>query len=144
MFDDIVERVAEFTCSPICLITLVDRHRQWFKAKKGLDITQTPIAASFCAHTIKSNRAFEVRNALLDRRFAENPFVLGSAHIRYYAGLPLRTPSGDRIGALCVLDHRPRSPLSQNHVRFMRNMSRMIVKAFEQRRDTAVKQQAAA
>src|SRR5581483_7792813 len=108
-FDAFV-RVAAAVCgTPISLISLVDLDRVWFKANLGLEgITEIPRDDAFCAHTIQGGTLFEVRDALADPRFAENPFVAGEPHLRFYAGIPLITAEGDALGTICVVDRKPR------------------------------------
>jgi GAF domain-containing protein len=81
-------KIASMACSvPISLITLVDSDRQWFKANIGLPgVTETPRDISFCAHAILNDAIFEVSNAAEDLRFSDNPLVVSTPDIRFYAG----------------------------------------------------------
>ena len=108
-FDRLARFVAEQLDVPIALLTLVDGQRQWFKARVGLDATETPRDISFCGHAIMKNDVFIVEDASRDPRFSDNPLVTGEPHIRFYAGAPLSAPGGHRIGTLCVIDTVPRT-----------------------------------
>lgn len=108
-FDRLARFVAEQLDVPIALLTLVDGQRQWFKARVGLDATETPRDISFCGHSIMKNDLFIVEDASRDPRFSDNPLVTGEPHIRFYAGAPLSAPGGHRIGTLCVIDTVPRT-----------------------------------
>jgi hypothetical protein len=107
-FDALVDLAAYICGCPISTITLVDKDRQWFKAQKGLDISETARKDSFCAHAILSDTIFEVQDASKDERFHDNPFVTGEHGIRFYAGCPILSPGGHKIGTICVIDHTPR------------------------------------
>lgn len=109
VFDDIA-RIASTVCGcPIALVTLVDADRQWFKASVGMELGETSRDVAFCAHAILDDEIFVVHDATKDRRFHDNPLVLGAPEIRFYAGAPLRLPSGDRVGTLCIIDSVPRA-----------------------------------
>jgi signal transduction histidine kinase len=106
---DALCRLAATICgTPMALISLVDRDRQWFKASVGLGVRETGRDVAFCAHAINQGGLLEVPDAAEDRRFADNPLVLGEPKIRYYAGQPLVTPEGLSIGTLCTIDQVPR------------------------------------
>lgn len=107
--DKIVEFAAAEFNVPICLISLVDSERQWFKAKIGLDACETPRDISFCAHALHGEQTLLVPDALLDARFHDNPLVTGPPHIRFYAGAPLACKDGLVIGTLCLIDTVPRT-----------------------------------
>jgi GAF domain-containing protein len=108
VFDDITAVIAGICDTPIALLTFIDGNRQWIKANFGLPLRQTTRNASICAHAICRDELFVVPDTLRDARFADNPFVIGEPHIRFYAGMPLITPEGHALGALCVIDHSPR------------------------------------
>jgi signal transduction histidine kinase/DNA-binding response OmpR family regulator/HPt (histidine-containing phosphotransfer) domain-containing protein len=112
-FDHIADHGRRTFKVPICLVTLVDANRQWFKACYGLDVNQTGRDAAFCAHAIMPGapEIFEVTDAAADERFANNPLVTGAPFIRYYAGAPL-IMEGRKLGTLCVIDVVPRAPLT--------------------------------
>ncbi|MGP4845055.1 PAS domain S-box protein [Marinobacter sp. 1Y8] len=106
-FDRLTRLARSIVGSRICLISLVDHDRQWFKSRQGLDAEQTPREISFCGHAILSDDILEVPNASQDERFADNPLVTGDPNIRFYAGAPLHGDDGFRIGTLCVIDDKP-------------------------------------
>lgn len=129
-FDDIA-KLAGFICrTPIAVLTLIDRDRQWFKARLGLDATETPRDDAFCAHTILSNDVMVVEDATKDVRFQDNPFVTGDAHIRFYAGAPLITQDNFKLGSLCVIDREPRK-LSAEEKTALEALSRLVMKGLE-------------
>ncbi|MCC8409857.1 GAF domain-containing sensor histidine kinase [Mucilaginibacter sp. UR6-1] len=107
-FDDIVRLASDLCNMPISLISLVDANRQWFKARVGLDATETSRDISFCSHAILQDNIFEIPDARQDDRFFDNPLVTHDPSIRYYAGVPLVTSTGSRLGTLCVIDRVPR------------------------------------
>ena len=107
------DRITRLACrafnAPIALVSLVDRDRQWFKSKQGIDISETGRHLSFCGHAILADGSMLVPDALRDERFRDNPLVLDGPKIRFYAGHPIHGPDGSRIGTLCVSDHQPRN-----------------------------------
>jgi serine/threonine-protein kinase len=104
-FDDIAQIAARLCGTPLALVTFIDESRQWFKAKVGIAIAETPRKISFCAHALEATQTFVVRDATLDPRFADNPFVTGEPRVRFYAGVPIRVDHGSAVGTLCVLDY---------------------------------------
>ena len=108
-YDAIVRFAAEQFDMPIALVTLVDQSRQWFKARVGLEACETGREVSFCGHAIVQSEIFVIPDARQDPRFADNPIVTGEPHVIFYAGAPLREPSGHTIGTLCLIDHQPRT-----------------------------------
>jgi len=106
-YDDIT-KIAATTCNvPISLMTLVDKDKQWFKSKIGLQISETRRDWSFCTHAIKENSPLIIHDAFQDERFINNPLVTGDPKIRFYAGFPLRNSDGNKLGTLCVIDRKP-------------------------------------
>lgn len=108
-FDRITRLVRQAFSMPIVLVSLIDRDRQWFKSRQGLDALETPRDVSFCGHAILDNAPFIVSNTLEDERFADNPLVTGAPYIRFYASAPIHTSKGYPIGTLCMIDTKPRS-----------------------------------
>ncbi|MFC4932574.1 GAF domain-containing protein [Massilia sp. GCM10023247] len=108
VFDRLTWLAAEVTGCPIALLTLVTAQRQWFKSRVGIALAESPRQDAFCSATIAQDGALMVPDARLDRRFQHSALVVGAPHVRFYAGFPLATRSGQRIGALCVMDLEPR------------------------------------
>lgn len=132
-FDRITDIAARVFQAPIALISLVDLNRQWFKARHGLDATETPRAVSFCSHAITQPDVFIVLNAAQDPRFANNPLVTGELSIRFYAGAPLTTSEGHRLGTLCVIDQLPRPGVSRDEREILRGLAATVVELLELR-----------
>lgn len=132
-FDEIVRVVSALCGTPISVINLIDRDRQWFKAEVGLGVRETPLPASICAHALLQPDLFIVPDTTRDVRFADNPLVTGTPHLRFYAGALLETPDGLPLGTICVLDYEPRE-LDENQKALLRLMARQIMKLFELRR----------
>lgn len=108
-YDDIVCLASALCGAPIALVSLIDRDRQWLKARVGFELAETPRSAAFCDHVIRNpDQLMEVPDATRDPRFQANPFVTGPDQVRFYAGMPLVTPSGAAVGTVCVLDREPR------------------------------------
>ena len=107
-FDELTALAAQICNMPVALISLVDHNRQWFKAKVGLDVSETSRDVAFCAYSILTpDQIMEIPDALLDKRFSENPLVTETPKFRFYAGIPLVASNGHALGTLCVLDYKP-------------------------------------
>ena len=132
-FDDLTTLAGQIVGVPIALISLVDRDRQWFKSKVGLDIDQTSRSVSFCAHAILGDTIFEVEDATKDTRFSGNPLVTGHPGIRFYAGMPLTSPEGANVGTLCTIDRVPRK-LDEGQRRGLKIIARQVMAQIELRR----------
>ena len=131
-YDDIAALAAQLCGTPIALVSLVDSDRQWFKSRVGLQVCETDRSSSFCALAMHGDEVMQVPDAHLDPRFADNPLVTGAPHIRFYAGAPLVTPGGQRLGSLCVIDREPRL-LTPGECRSLRTLARHVVTQLELR-----------
>jgi len=133
-FDDLTRLAARACDAPIAFVSLIDRERQWFKAKFGLDTGETSRDQSFCSHAILDpNHVFEVPDARVDSRFADKQWVRSGPQIRFYAGAPLVDRAGYPLGALGVLDRVPRA-LSPDQREALEILSRQVVALLELRR----------
>ena len=128
-YDDLAQ-LAAFVCEvPIALITLLDEDRQWFKARIGLTLRETPRSVSFCGHAIHNDGLFIVQDTHKDERFRQSPVVTGDPHIRFYAGMPVSDPDGLPVGTICVLDRNPRTLSPQQEVT-LRVLARQVEAQF--------------
>lgn len=127
VFDKIVAMTSAYFNVPITLISIVEEHRQWFRARVGLEATQTPREVSFCAYTTLDNLMLEVLDATLDPRFKDNALVTGAPHICYYAGAPLITADGFTLGTLCIIDRVPRAPMSERDAAMLKNFAELVM-----------------
>jgi PAS domain S-box-containing protein len=142
-YDEIV-KLAAFICgTPIALISFVDEHRQWFKARVGLDATETPKGISFCGHVVEQGAMLVIGDPLLDERFVDNPLVVGEPKIRFYAGAPLLTVDGFTLGSLCVIDHQPRQ-LGGEQLEMLDALSRVVIRQLDTARIQVARLQAEA
>jgi len=133
-FDNIVELASYICDTPISLISLVDEKRQWFKAKVGIQVSQTSREIAFCHHAIMQENLFEIEDAKNDDRFKNNPLVTSQPNIRFYAGRPLITKNGYALGTLCVIDTKPKK-LSSNQKKALENLSKQVILNIEARKN---------
>ena len=130
---DLITRLVALTLQvPIALVSLVDKDRQWFKSRVGVDMDETSREFSFCAHAILQPTPFIVEDACSDARFQDNPLVTGAPHIRFYAGVPVVTSAGHAIGTLCAIDSRPRT-LTQSQIDTLVSLASLVSKEIQQR-----------
>ncbi len=142
-YNDITEVVAYIAKVPIVLVSLIDEARQWFKAKLGIDVCETPRDMAFCAHAILTpHQPLIVPDATKDERFANNPLVTGEPNIRFYLGVPLVTPEGAALGTLCAIDRVPRE-LDAEQIKSIKALAHMAMSQLELRRQASCLRQAA-
>lgn len=138
-FEEIVELVKDVLHVPMCAVSLVDAHRQWFKARRGLGVSETPRDVSFCTHTIASPGPLLIRDATADARFSNNLLVVGEPHIRSYAGVPLTTSDGYNLGSLCIIDTITRE-FDPREVKILSKFAKLVIDELELRRMVSIDQ----
>jgi len=131
-FDELTQVAAAVFAVPIVVVSLVDGARIWFKSQLGLDASEMPRAGTFCDAALESPDGLEVRDATLDSRFSSHPMVTGAPYVRFYAGCPLTTPDGHRIGMLAIVDTVPRS-LTPDEWSTLARLARCVMRQFETR-----------
>lgn len=124
-FDCVTRMARRLFGVPIALVSLVDENRQWFKSCFGLDVSETDRRISFCGHAILNKGALVIEDASQDERFADNPLVTGDPYIRFYAGQPLHSLSGQAMGTLCIIDQEPRS-FGQEDLAMLSDLAGMV------------------
>lgn len=132
-FEEVVQLASRFFRAPTVLVTLVDEARQWFKARKGLSMPETPREWSFCAHAVAANAPLIVNDARADPRFASNPLVTGDPNIRFYCGVPIRSSQGAPLGTLCLIDKEVRQ-MSPEALASLGDLARLVEEALELRK----------
>jgi PAS domain S-box-containing protein len=133
----IVELAARLLGAPTAFVSFVDRDRQIFNAKVGLDLCETARDIAFCNRTIAQDTLLVVRDATRDPRFCDNPLVSGPPFIRFYAGAPLRTRAGHAIGTLCLLGPEPRDAFTDQDRQILADLARLVIDRLELRRAEA-------
>lgn len=151
IFDTLTDLAVRTFGVSAAAISLVDKDRQWFKACVGLPVRETPRDIAFCDHTIRNDEALVVLDAAADPRFAHNPLVTGDPGIRFYAGAPLTTPEGFRVGTFCLIDVAPRAEFPPEQIEQLRRIADAVmqglvmrVQALDSARKTAEAEQKAA
>jgi excisionase family DNA binding protein len=132
VFERLAWLASQVTGCPIGLITLLTSQRQCFMARTGIERTETPREMAFCSHAILQEEPLVVEDATRDARFADNAFVTGEAHIRFYAGIPLTDAAGHAFGTLCVLDREPRR-LREREMRALKELAAIAVEEVRRR-----------
>jgi len=132
-FDRITRLASLILKTPIAVVSLVDKNRQWFKSHHGIDATETPREVAFCAHAILKNEVLLVPDATKDQRFFANPLVTGAPEIRFYAGAPLRTPDGLNIGTLCAIDMEANNEFGDEQRAILSDLAAMVIDELELR-----------
>ncbi|HTO83004.1 MAG TPA: PAS domain S-box protein [Methylomirabilota bacterium] len=141
-FDDVAELARTLFGAPIAVISLVDAARQWSKSSLGLAGREMLRDHAICAHAILADDVLVVGDARADARFRDLPSVAGAPHVRFYAGAPLRTADGLRLGALCVMDAKPRADLPAAQIAALVRLAGIVMRELEARMAAAATRQA--
>jgi PAS domain S-box-containing protein len=136
-FDTFTRAACRLFGTPASMISFVDADRQWFKSRRGFADAETPRDIAFCAIAIQSDRLCLAADTRQDPRFADNPLVAADPPIRFYAGAPLITPEGHRLGTLCVLDHVPHDDFTPEDGALLTSLAAQVMTELELRRRTA-------
>lgn len=131
---ELIELTARLFDVPIVLVSVITRDQQLVKASTGVDVCELDRRSSFCAHALSGDDIMIVPDTALDIRFATNPFVVHAPYVRFYAGVPLRSPTGQSIGTLCVIDTAPRRTLTDREQANLRSLAGLVLDKLEQRR----------
>ncbi len=135
-FDELTALAAHVCGTPIAAVSLTAEHRQWFKARIGVDMCETGRDVAFCEHPVRSGQLFVVPDATLDPLFADNPMVTGEPYVRFYAGAPLITDDGHVLGTLCVIDVVPRE-LTEVQLTLLTSLAHQTMTQLEHRAQAA-------
>ena len=130
-FDRITSQAAEIFGVPICLVSLVDENRNWFKSRHGLEIQEIQREQSFCAYAILSDDVMVVPDARADPRFADTTLVTGAPGIRFYGGAPLRTRDGFNLGTLCICNTVAQGALTADREAILKGLAALVVDELE-------------
>lgn len=136
-FDQLAHLAGTICNAPVALVSLVEENRQWFKARRGLDISETPISQSVCARVMHEPGPVQIPDLREDARSSCNTLVTAGPQFRFYAGAPLRTAQGITLGMLCVLDYVPRV-LDETQLRALEVLAQQVVTQMEARRIAAL------
>ena len=144
-YNDLIELAAHVCDCPVALVSFVDTNRQWFKAKLNLQEKEKSRETSFCGHVIMTDEVMVVKDAAKDKRFADNPDVAGGLNIQFYAGAPIISEAGNKLGTVCVIDNTPKKEFGEKEQKALKIISAQVSKLLELRmKNKIVKQQSEA
>jgi K+-sensing histidine kinase KdpD len=137
-YDNLTAIAAEICSTKISLISLIDNNRQWFKSRHGLNALETPRKYAFCAHAINDPDHMLIvkdasKDASKDKRFHDNPLVIGGPKVIFYAGVPLMSDNGNPLGTLCVIDDKPKE-LSEGEKKSLNALAKQVVNVLNLRK----------
>ena len=135
-FDSITRLAANLFSVPIALISIVASDRVWFKSRVGVPEHETSRDDSFSAWTILSDNVLTIADATVEARFQDTKTLISSKKFRFYSGAPLITPDGFAIGALAIIDRKPRPNFTSAEARHLQDLGRLIVDQLELRLKT--------
>ena len=131
-FDRIARLARQLLRVPTATLTFIDGHRLWFKARLGLEQAEIPRSGAFCSSTIAQDDPLVIPDTLADPRFADSPFVRNDPRLRFYAGVPLRSPDGQNIGTLCAMDTQPHE-IGTDQVEALVDLAQIVMNELELR-----------
>ena len=132
--DRLVELAARMYGTPVAALSLVGKERLFFKSRYGMEATGIGRGGSFCSYAIESDGLFLVTDASKDQRFADTALVAQPPNIRFYAGIPLAAPSGQKIGTLCILDTKPWPEFTEDDRKNLEDVAELVMNRLELRR----------
>jgi GAF domain-containing protein len=132
-FDRLTRLVRDHFDVPYSMVTMLDRDRQWIKSCQGASVSESPREMSFCNYAIMQEGLFTIPDMKKDPRFVEHPLVVGPEQVRFYAGIPVHTPCGHRVGTLCILDDEPRQ-ITLGQAQAMRDFGALVDSELQRQR----------
>ncbi len=133
VFEHLIKLAAEICNTPMAMISLIDRNRQWFYARYGVDMEETDRVHALCSHSILKPGLTEVRDAREDARFADSPLVTQFPHICFYAAQPIVSSEGFCIGTVCVAGKHPMG-LFEFQRASLKRLAEVVALLFESRK----------
>lgn len=132
-YDELLELITHICDCHSATITFVDKERQWFKSRINVPNPEGPRNISFCAHAILQENIMVVNNAKEDNRFHDNPDVIGGLQIGFYAGAPIISSKGYKLGTVCAIDKKPKAELTAQQQTALKVIANQVSKLLELR-----------